>query len=185
MFAHSATLISQLIKKHITRSSHRRCTVKKGVLRNFAESTGRHLCQSLFFNKVAGLGLQLYWKRDRGTGVVLWILRNHNYFCSVSLITAFSISWNKYDEVVTLEIAILCKKAMVREGTRDREFLTYPLIYSNKLAYFQLISVLERVNEFSFRTCNLTKNELFLRFFWTFSRILFKSFRGLLLQNTS
>ena len=37
------------------RSSHRRCSVKKGVLRNFAKFTGKHLCQSLFFNKVAGL----------------------------------------------------------------------------------------------------------------------------------
>ena len=27
----------------------------KGVLRNFAKFTGKHLCQSLFFNKVAGL----------------------------------------------------------------------------------------------------------------------------------
>ena len=26
---------------------------KKGVLRNFAKLTGKHLCQSLFFNKVA------------------------------------------------------------------------------------------------------------------------------------
>ena len=38
------------------RSSHRRCSVKKGVLRNFAKFTGKDLCQSLFFNKVAGLG---------------------------------------------------------------------------------------------------------------------------------
>ena len=29
--------------------------LKKGVLRNFAKFTGKHLCQSLFFNKVAGL----------------------------------------------------------------------------------------------------------------------------------
>ena len=28
---------------------------EKGVLRNFAKFTGKHLCQSLFFNKVAGL----------------------------------------------------------------------------------------------------------------------------------
>ena len=27
----------------------------KGVLRNFAKFTGKDLCQSLFFNKVAGL----------------------------------------------------------------------------------------------------------------------------------
>ena len=33
----------------------RRCSVKKGVLRNFAKFTGKHLCQSLYFNKVAGL----------------------------------------------------------------------------------------------------------------------------------
>ena len=28
---------------------------QKGVLRNFAKFTGKHLCQSLFFNKVADL----------------------------------------------------------------------------------------------------------------------------------
>ena len=37
-----------------SRSNHRRCSVKKGVLRNFAKFTGKHLCQSLFFNQVAG-----------------------------------------------------------------------------------------------------------------------------------
>ena len=36
-------------------SSHQRCSVKKGVLRNFAKFTGKRLCQSLFFNKVAGV----------------------------------------------------------------------------------------------------------------------------------
>ena len=33
---------------------------EKGVLKNFAKFTGKHLCQSLFFNKVEGLSLQLY-----------------------------------------------------------------------------------------------------------------------------
>ena len=28
------------------RSSHQRCSVKKGVLRNFAKFTGKHLCQA-------------------------------------------------------------------------------------------------------------------------------------------
>ena len=37
------------------RSSHQRCSIWKGVLRNFIKFTGKHLCQSLFFNKVAGL----------------------------------------------------------------------------------------------------------------------------------
>ena len=39
------------------RSSHRRCSVRRDVLRNFAKFTGKDLCQSLYFNKVAGLFL--------------------------------------------------------------------------------------------------------------------------------
>ena len=37
------------------RSSRLEVFFKKGVLRNFAKFTEKHLCQSLFFNKVAGL----------------------------------------------------------------------------------------------------------------------------------
>ena len=37
------------------RSSHQRYSIKIEVLKNFAKFTGKHLCQSLFFNKVAGL----------------------------------------------------------------------------------------------------------------------------------
>ena len=37
------------------RSSHWSCSVKIGVFKNFAKSTGTNLCQSLLFNKVAGL----------------------------------------------------------------------------------------------------------------------------------
>ena len=38
---------------------------KKGALRNFAKFTGKHLCQSIFFNKVAGLRLEtLFLKKD-------------------------------------------------------------------------------------------------------------------------
>ena len=42
----------------------RRCSVKKGVLRDFAKFTGKHLSQSLFFNKVAGrLRLNTFYYR--------------------------------------------------------------------------------------------------------------------------
>ena len=37
------------------RSSHWEVFSVKGVPRNFVKFTGKHLCQSLFFNKVAGL----------------------------------------------------------------------------------------------------------------------------------
>ena len=39
----------------IARKCHQMCSVKKGVLTNFTEFTGKHLYQSLRFNKVAGL----------------------------------------------------------------------------------------------------------------------------------
>ena len=45
------------------RSSHKRCSSKKGVLRNFAKFTGKHLCQSLFLNKDAGLRPAIILKR--------------------------------------------------------------------------------------------------------------------------
>ena len=48
--------------QHLYRGSHRGCSVKKGVLRNFAKFTGKHLRQRLW--KVSGIG------------VFLWILRN-------------------------------------------------------------------------------------------------------------
>ena len=38
-----------------SRSSRPEVFSKKGVLRNFAKFAGKHLCQRLFFNKVAGL----------------------------------------------------------------------------------------------------------------------------------
>ena len=39
------------------RSSHQRCSVRRGVLRNFAKFTGKYLRQSLFFNEVPDLRL--------------------------------------------------------------------------------------------------------------------------------
>ena len=59
------------------RSSYQRCSgrpevfYKKGVPRNFAKFIGKHLCQSLFFNKVAGPRPATLLKRDSGTGVFL------------------------------------------------------------------------------------------------------------------
>ena len=37
------------------RSSHQRCSMKKGVFRIFSKFTGKYPCQNLFFNKVTGL----------------------------------------------------------------------------------------------------------------------------------
>ena len=37
----------------------RRCSVKRGVLKGFTKFTGKYLCQGLFFNKVAGLKIDV------------------------------------------------------------------------------------------------------------------------------
>ena len=51
----SKSLDTNTLANIITRSSRTEVFCKKGVLRNFAKFTGKYLCQSLFFNKVAGL----------------------------------------------------------------------------------------------------------------------------------
>ena len=38
----------------------RRCSIKTGAVKSFTKFTGKHLCQSIFFNKVAGLRLLLF-----------------------------------------------------------------------------------------------------------------------------
>ena len=62
------------------RSSHRRCSIEKGVLKNLAK----------------GPDLQIFQKRDSGTGVYLWVYRNFqeqvssNNFKNVYLELSFS-----------------------------------------------------------------------------------------------
>ena len=72
---------------------------RKGVLRNFAKFTGKHLCQSFFFNKVAGLGhtfpTELLWTTASGTFIgwpyiVIWGVPN-NFFWKKN--DKVSISW--------------------------------------------------------------------------------------------
>ena len=52
-----------LVPKYSARISHRGCSVRKDVHRNFAKLTGKHLCQSIFLNKVAGLGPATLFKK--------------------------------------------------------------------------------------------------------------------------
>ena len=66
-FLKEATIMSSWIAL-VAGSIHRRCSLWKGVPRNFAKFTGKYLCQSLFLNKVADLSLQLYLKGDSATG---------------------------------------------------------------------------------------------------------------------
>ena len=59
IYVHSVDVLvntTETILKHKkTRSSLSEVFCKKGVLRIFTKFTGKHLCQKIFFNKVAGL----------------------------------------------------------------------------------------------------------------------------------
>ena len=59
MFPHKRAYFSNNSNYAIThtriKSSYQRCSMKKGVLRNFTKFTVKYLCQSLFFNRVVGL----------------------------------------------------------------------------------------------------------------------------------
>ena len=72
-------IIYNFVWIYLGRSSRPDVFCKKGVLRNIAKLTGKHLCQSVFFNKVAGLCK----KRDYGTGVF-------SEFCEISNNTFFT-----------------------------------------------------------------------------------------------
>ena len=50
-FSLNTACLFHLRNRSICRSSHWKCTVKKGVLINFTTFTGKHVCQSLFFKK--------------------------------------------------------------------------------------------------------------------------------------
>ena len=69
--------------QNISDSDAPRCSIKK-ILKNFERLTGKQLCQSLLFNKVAGLGPATLLKKRLRIGVFLKILKNTFFSPSTS-----------------------------------------------------------------------------------------------------
>ena len=63
---------------HLLRSSQRKYSLKKGVLENFAISTGKYLCCSHFLVMLQTFRPATLIRRDSNIGIFLWVLRN---FC--------------------------------------------------------------------------------------------------------
>ena len=83
------------------KNSHRQCSVKEGVLKNFSNFTRKHLCWSLFLIKLQAWWSAILLQKDSNTGVFLWNLRNsENTYFEEHLGTAASdnsaTSMNKY-----------------------------------------------------------------------------------------
>ena len=68
--------LNHMILRGLNRSSSTEVFYKIGILKNLAKFTGKHLCQSLLFDKVAGVRLQFYERWDSGTSFFLQTLRN-------------------------------------------------------------------------------------------------------------
>ena len=71
----------------IIRNSRPEVFCKKGVLRNFAKFTGKHLCQNLFFNKVACLSCEfceIFLKTPFVTEHFRWLLLDYEWLSSIS-----------------------------------------------------------------------------------------------------
>ena len=63
-------ICQKFVKSQFVRSSHQRCSLKKGVLRNFAKFAGKNCARVSFLIKLQTLGVQLNLKNR------LW----HGYF---------------------------------------------------------------------------------------------------------
>ena len=55
MFDEHLLIVTTFSEAVVQRCSVKKVFCKKGVLKNIAKFTGKHLCQSLFLNKYAGL----------------------------------------------------------------------------------------------------------------------------------
>ena len=71
-------------KNNYSEAVARGCSVRKGVLRNFENFTGKYLCQSFFFHKVADLRPATLLKKR------LWHRCFFSEFCEISNNTFFT-----------------------------------------------------------------------------------------------
>ena len=88
------------------RSSHPEVFCKKGVLRNFLKFTGKHLCQSLFSNKVAGLVCN-FIKRETLAQVFSCEFCEISRLCQVLVVLKVSIGLMELDKKKALKIKMI------------------------------------------------------------------------------
>ena len=125
-------LCRSVFLQFLYRNSHRRCSARKGVLRNFAIPTGKHLCSSLLFDKATGLMLATLlkkWLRHRRSPANFakslktpssqstsgWLLLSFGSLTSFSSFCAFcvfSFQSNVLNWETKIYVIMLCNFAM-------------------------------------------------------------------------
>ena len=130
-----------------SRSSHQRCSVKKGVLRNFAKFTGKHLCQSLFLINLqdapATLLKKRLWRRCFPVHFAkfLWTLFLQNTSCDCFWPFMYVLFW---------ELSLFIKRTVVAFIKRLLiiSIINAPLI-TDRLASFSSSKILIGLFEFN------------------------------------
>ena len=110
---------------------------KKGVLKNLANFTGKHLCWSLFLIKLQVFRPATLSKRDSHTVIFLWNLQNlkNTYFEEYLPTTACVVSFS-WLYVHYYAIDFLTKNKMQRRGLQKSKTKT---VGNRKKKFFQLI----------------------------------------------
>ena len=101
-----AVIFIKTCQRYLTcRSSHRRCSVRKVVLRNFSEFTRKHLCQSLFFLIKLQAGLQTrLWHRCFPVNFANFLRISFLQNSSERLLLDLALSSAKWRKIVDLLI---------------------------------------------------------------------------------
>ena len=118
----------------------RRCSVKIGVLNNFTKFTGKRMCQSFFFDKVAGLRPATLLKKRLWQSCFLWI-------CEIFKNTFFY----RTSPVAASENVQLYWQTLEEYFSQSSPWIN--LIASKSVFYFFLH---KRWNEGNISNCNIT-----------------------------
>ena len=111
------------------KSSHRRCSVKKGVPKNFAKFTRKAPVLELLLNKAATFRPSTLLKKDFRTGVSFWNWRKACNFVNKKL-QAFSCEIgenfknNFYEEFLQTTVSDLWSVAWVPSFIRSKKYFS-------------------------------------------------------------
>ena len=101
------------------------CSVRKGVLGNFEKFAGKHLRQSLFFNKIAGLNSATSIKKEALVQVFsceFYEISKKTFFKARTVASVLIL----YDETI-IQAGITCKKIILLKKSSN-PILENPLI---------------------------------------------------------
>ena len=101
--------LTKMLKHFVSNTSSRpEVFCKKGVLSNFTKFTGKHLCQSLFFNKVAGLR------------------RNSYFYVTPKYHRLIFFSWKILKTTITKKVIVCFYKIRWRKVLKVVAFVIFP-----------------------------------------------------------